>query len=311
MHPGLPSALHRLTGGHPLGGHLLCEAVTQASAHRSLDPEQLLDLRTASDRPVTEQLLEELVPPPQIRDLLVWLSPARDREAAQALAAGEAGRGAEPFPAVGAARYLEDELWGGAANRPFVADPFLRTLLLHELRRGAEAAEEPGRRWREVHTALRDHHAGQGEEGEPDVLRHTLACGDADRVVAGLTAHFETWEARRWLEALRYACGAPHPPRSDWQDLRRETARGDRDRELADATEVRRSVNRLLHGLWYAIDAVTDPDAELARDVGRELAFLAMWHPTGHAVLNRAAQEWPERVRERDLGPPSRPGPPR
>ena len=223
LHPRLPTALHWLTRGHPLGGSVLCEAVVHAAARRTVAPEQLLDLETPDGRPVTERLLEELIPPHLIRSHLVLLSLARDRDAAQALAAGHLPLGGGQSPAAAAARHLEEELWSGEGDRLFVADPFLRTLLVHELRRDS-APGGAGHRWKDLHGTLRDHHAGAGGtatgtagdpdgpdgSGErPDVLRHTLATGDAGTVVLRLSGCFRRWEADRWLAALQYAATAP------------------------------------------------------------------------------------------------------
>lgn len=305
LHRHLPSALHALTQGHPQGSRMLCEAVVRASGRRAVAPEELLDLPAEEGRPVAEVLLEQLIPQPQLRAHLIPLALARDREAAQALVSASAPAGGG-FPGAGlssAAQYLEEEHWtagtdGAAPATGFVSDPFLRALLLHEART-TSAAAPPGRRWEDLHALLREHHAARGAGHEPDVLRHTLAAEGADPVVSALTEYFGTWEAGRWLNTLRYAAEAPRPPSDGWTDERAEIARGAHDHRYAETDDVRRSVNRLLHTLWYLSETYAEPLPDLCDDLGSELAFLSMRHPSGRAVLNEAARAWPAAARER------------
>ncbi|MEU0219145.1 ATP-binding protein [Streptomyces sp. NPDC006265] len=314
LHRHLPSALHALTRGHPQGSRMLCEAVVRASGQRAVAAEELLDLPAEEGRPVAEMLLEQLIPQPQLRAHLLQLALARDRTAAQALvpASAPAGDGLAGAGLSSAARYLEEEHWtawadGSApatsprtdtAGTAFVPDPFLRALLLHEARTTSVAAP-PGRRWEDLHALLREHHAARGAGHEPDVLRHTLAAGDADPVVSALTEYFGAWEAGRWLDTLRYVAEAPRPPSDGWTDARAEIARGAHDHRYAETDDVRRSVNRLLHALWYLFETYAEPLPDLCDDLGAELAFLSMRHPSGRAVLNEAARAWPAAARER------------
>ncbi|MCF6524710.1 ATP-binding protein [Streptomyces sp. JJ36] len=309
----LPTAVHRLTGGQPLGCRLLCDAVLHAPAGEPVGVEDLLRLRTAGGRPVTETLLELLVPDALLRDRLVTLAVAGAREAAHALAGAVPGGGGT---AADAERYLREELWqpehpaaGAAGAAPagggfFVADPFLRAVLVEEFRRTSAEGNAPAG-WEEVHRVLREHHAALGEAGEPDVLRHTLAAGEAWSVVLRLAGAFGEADAGRWLACLGRAVTAPHPP---WgppgRDPRPAVARGERDAEHADADDLHRSVNRLLHAAWYTADTVGTPSEELRRTLERELDFLSLHHPTGHAVLSRAARDWAGAAGERRSFPP-------
>ncbi|MBB1255894.1 ATP-binding protein [Streptomyces alkaliterrae] len=302
----LPSALHALTRGHPQGSRTLCEAVVRASGRGAVELEKLLDLPAEEGRRVAEVLLEQLVPQPQQRAHLVPLALARDRAAAQALVpVSTSAVGGLPGAAVpSAARYLEEELWttrsdgAAAAATGFVPDPFLRALLIHEARATSEAAA-PGLRWEDLHALLREHHAARGPGHGPDVLRHTLAVGDAEAVVSALTGYFGVWEAGRWLDALRYTAEAPRPPSDGWTDERAEIARGAHDHRHAETDDVRRSVNRLLHALWYLSETYAEPLPDLCDDLGSELTFLSMRHPSGRAVLSEAARAWPAAARER------------
>ncbi|WP_156721957.1 ATP-binding protein [Streptomyces apocyni] len=327
LHRHLPAALHALTRGHPEGSALLGAAVVRTAGERTVRPEELLDLPAHDGRPVTELLLERLIPHPQHRDHLILLSPAPDRAAADALAARSTGIGGDPLPAAEAARYLEEEHWtavpeGEAAddNTPdtpggsprFVPDPFLRDLLIHQARGGADA----GRRWDGTHIVLREHYATLGPAHVADVLRHTLAGFGAEPVVARLTQDFgrQDVDAADWLRALRHISTAPHPPLAHWRDDRAEIARGAHDHRHPDTGRtdgpggtggpgdtgtIARSVNRLLHAVWYLREPFAEPLDDLCEGVGTELRFLSVRHPTGHAVLNRAAQTWPVALRHR------------
>ncbi|MFJ8753626.1 ATP-binding protein [Streptomyces sp. NPDC102441] len=305
----LPSALYSLTRGHPQGSRVLCEAVVRAG--HPVTPETLLDLPAVEGRPAGEVLLERLVPQPQLRSHLAPLALARDRAAAQVLTAvvvpADGGLPGAGLPT--AARYLEEEHWtdgagaGGDADGPgaesgFVADPFLRALLVHEARRACAAAG-PGRRWADLHGLLRQHHEELGAGHEPDALRHELAVGDAEPVVNTLTEYFGSWPAGRWLDALPHVASAPHPPWEEWTDHRAEIARGAHDHLYDEADDIHRSVNRLLHALWYLSETYAEPLDDLCEDIGSELAFLSMRHPSGRVVLNEAARSWPAAVRER------------
>ncbi|MFD9906950.1 ATP-binding protein [Streptomyces sp. NPDC059063] len=309
LHPYLASALHTLTGGHPLASRVLCDAVLEHAAARRQDagatplgPRRLLDLTTEDDRPVTEVILERLLPSPQQRARLVPLSLARDSTAAQALAAHLRLEGPEQLPANAAADYLEAEHWqrDTPQDRPLAADPLLHTLLVHEARRTSQGTDSR-RGWQEIHGFLRRHHTTRGEDSEADALRHTLASGDAKTVVAALSEEFLSEQDRpsalRWLTCLRYAATAPAPPAADWDDDRAAVAAGAHDDRYQDIDDIDRCINRLLHGLWYLSDALAEPEADLCDDIGAELAFLSLRHQTWRAVLSQAARTWPAAAR--------------
>lgn len=316
LHPYLASALHSLTGGHPLASSVLCEAVlehTRATASREgrpgppagpLGPRNLLELTTPDGRPVTRAILERLLPSPHQRARLVPLSLARDSTAAQALAAHLRLEGPEQLPANAAADYLEAEQWqhDTPQDRPLAADPLLSTLLVHEARRTSQGTDSR-RGWQEIHDFLRRHHTTRGEESEADALRHTLAAGDAKTVVAALSEEFQSEQDRqsalRWLNCLRYAATAPAPPAADWEDERAAMAAGAYDDRYHDIDEIDRCINRLLHGLWYLSDVVAEPEADLCDDIGAELAFLSLRHQTWRAVLSQAARTWPAAARDK------------
>jgi hypothetical protein len=305
LHPYLPSAVHSLTGGHPAVTTVLCAAVLDATAKgASVGPRDLLHLRTKEGRPVSEALLERLLPDRRQRDRLTLLSLARDSTAAEALADHLRLQGPDQLPANSATDYLEEQQWQRLTppDEPLVTDPLLRTLLVHEARRTSRTAED-GRGWQDIHRFLRMHHAQRGESGEADALRHTLAAGNAEAVVAMLAEEFQSEQdeqaAAHWLLCLRYAATAPTPPAGEWTDERMQVALGAHDGRYAGLHEIERCVNRLLHALWHVSEPHAEPDPDMCKAVGEELAYLSPRHPSWHAVLGQAARSWPAAARKK------------
>ncbi|WP_262505157.1 collagen-like protein [Streptomyces sp. TRM68367] len=320
LHPYLASAVHSLTGGHPAATTALCSAALRATEQgASVRPGDLLRLDAEDGRPVTEALLLRLLPDRRQRDRLTVLSLARDSTAAEALAAHLKLEGPDQLAANSAADYLEEQQWQPLTHpdAPLVGDPLLQTLLVHEARRSARPPDDD-RSWQGIHRFLRAHHAQRGEDGEADALRHTLATGNAKLVVAALTEEFRSEQdeqaAAHWLTCLWYAATAPTPPTEpdgDWTDERLPVALGAHDGRYADLHEIERCVNRLLHALWQVSEPDTEPDRDLCKAVGEELAYLSPRHPTWHAVLGQAARTWPVAARKKQPFPvPGVPGAP-
>jgi hypothetical protein len=305
LHPYLVSAVHSLTGGHPAAATVLCAAVLDATGKGgSVGPRDLLELHTPEGRPVTEALLERLLPDRRQRDRLTLLSLARDSTAAEALAGHLRLQGPDQLPANSATDYLEEQQWQQLTrpDQPLVTDPLLQTLLVHEARRTSRGADD-GRGWQEIHRFLRMHHAQRGESGEADALRHTLAAGNAETVVATLAEEFQSEQdaqaAAHWLLCLRYAATAPTPPAGEWSDERMQVALGAHDGRYVELHEIERCVNRLLHALWHVSEPHAEPDPDMCKAVGEELAFLSPRHPSWHAVLGQAARSWPAAARNK------------
>ncbi|MFD3919594.1 ATP-binding protein [Streptomyces sp. NPDC058595] len=308
LHPYLASAVHSLTGGHPAATTVLCAAVLDATGRGVVvEPRGLLELTTKEGRAVTEVLLERLLPDRRQRDRLTLLSLARDSTAAEALAAHLRFQGPDQLPANSATDYLEDQQWQRltSPDEPLVADMLLQTLLVHEARRTSRGVED-GRGWQEIHRFLRIHHAQRGESGEADALRHTLAAGNAETVVAALAEEFQSEQdeqaAAHWVLCLRYAATAPTPPTppaGDWIDERTQVALGAHDGRYAELDEIERCVNRLLHALWHVSEPHAEPDPDMCKAVGEELAFLSPRHRSWHAVLGQAARGWPVAARKK------------
>ncbi|MCX4903936.1 ATP-binding protein [Streptomyces sp. NBC_00878] len=308
LHPQLATAVHSLTGGHPTVATMLCAAVLAAAEQgRDVGPRNLLDLSTKDGRPVTEAVLERLLPDRRQRDRLTVLSLARDSTAAEALADHLRLQGPDQLPANSATDYLEEQQWQQLTDpdEPLVTDPLLRTLLVHEMRRTSRGGDD-GRGWQEIHRFLQLHHAQRGESGEADALRHMLAAGNAETVVATLAEEFQSEQdeqaAAHWLLCLRYSATAPTPPTppaGEWTDERKQVALGAHDRRYANLHEIERCVNRLLHALWQVSEPHAETDADLCRAVGEELAFLSPRHPSWHAALGQAARGWPTAARQK------------
>ncbi|MDQ0946147.1 hypothetical protein QFZ24_000070 [Streptomyces phaeochromogenes] len=305
LHPYMASAVHSLTGGHPAVASVLCAAVLDATEQgSSVGPRDLLELSAKDGRPVTEALLEQLLPDRRQRDRLTLLSLARDSAAAEALAGHLRLQGPDQLPANSATDYLEEHQWQQLTrpDQPLVTDTVLQTLLVHEARRTSRGAEA-SRGWQEIHRFLHMHHVQRGESGEPDAWRHMLAAGDAETVVATLTEEFQSEQdeqaAAHWLLCLRYAATAPTPPAGEWTDERMQVALGAHDRRYAELHEIERCVNRLLHALWHVSEPHAEPDPDMCRAVGEELAYLSPRHPSWHAVLGQAARTWPAAARKK------------
>ncbi|MFD0549782.1 hypothetical protein ACFQ0X_11670 [Streptomyces rectiviolaceus] len=328
LHPHLASALHSLTGGHPAASTVLCDAVVHAAGqNRTVTPRDLLDLPTAQGRPVTQVLLEDLLPDRRQRDRLLVLCLARDNATAEALAEDLGLDGPEQLPANAAAQYLVERQWQQSVpvDEPLVENRLLQSLLVHEARRTSPHPDDP-HSWHQIHGFLHQHHRQRSDTAsEAAALRHSLATGNAAKVVEMLTDEFVAEEAEQsvepWLICLRHCATAPTPPSGSagsavnpqdgtdgWSDRRVEIALGEHAARYTHLDEAGRSINRLLHALWYLsepyADAAIDPDAEtLCQAVGDELGFLSRRHRTWYAALGRAARDWPVAARRRQVLP--------
>jgi hypothetical protein len=308
LHPYLASAVHSLTGGHPAVTTVLCAAVLDATRKGgSVNPQDLLELNAKDGRPVTEVLLERLLPDRRQRDRLTLLSLARDSTAAEALADQLRLQGPDQLPANSATDYLEEQQWQQLTRpeKPLVTDALLQRLLVHEARRTSRGTDD-SRGWQEIHRFLRTHHAQRGESGEPDALWHTLAAGNVETVVATLAEEFlseqDEQAAAHWLLCLRYAATAPTPPTrpaGEWTDERMQIALGAHDSRYADLHDIERCVNRLLHALWHVSEPHAEPDPDMCKAIGDELAYLSLRHSSWHAALGQAARRWPAAARKK------------
>ncbi|KNB50919.1 hypothetical protein [Streptomyces caatingaensis] len=295
---GLYRAVHRLTGGRPLGVRLLAEAVHRVPEDREVTPGALLDAPAAGGTHTTgEELLRRLVPADCLERLVI-LAAARDPGAAEALATARL----QAHGGAGGMRHARDVLRReGWPEDPhlFVADPLLRSALLHRLHHQDPDAAS----WRAVHHTLRDYHAGGEWRGRrhppspPLFLHHELALGRTEPAVAYLCDTFQRPDvpARQWLDELLVITAAPHFAAPD---RRRATALGTPDPrqpvpgQTADPV-LHFRVERLLHAVWLVRDPLALLDTEVVERMAYELGHLSDLRRNGNDVLWQASREWP------------------
>ncbi len=312
--PQLPHAVHRLTGGNPLGIVLLATAARRhpdqaASLGRLLTAGTRREEGQGDGPPAYGELLRRLVPADRLDELTV-LAAAHDHDSAVALAAAHLP---DDFGSSGVrslrVRLAEEGL--PAAPGHFVGDPFVRTLLLLRLHH-----RDPDHRgWREVHETLIRHYAEPGGEAAPDPARaryrlsHELALGNAANAVAHLRDAFHTLDTRTWLDTLCFLASAPYFHAHD--DEGRDAA-GHEDRRAAialgrtDASHrppqgvdalLHLRIRRLLHAVWQVTDPLVLPDPRVCGRLEFELLQLSDLRPAGGALLFATSQAWPRDAR--------------
>ncbi|WP_217182106.1 hypothetical protein [Streptomyces sp. AC495_CC817] len=264
--PALPVAVHRLTGGNPLGTALLA-----ASAGRNL-PRGLgtpADLLLAEDagRRAYATVLDRLLPDEEHLDELAVLSLAHDHASAVVLAESHLPVG---FGESGV-RALSSRLAAqGHAPAPdhFVSDPFLRALLLLHLRHGHTAGSAQGRAarpaWREAHRTLAAYY---GDAHPLHRAHHELALGNPGFAVDHLHDTYESVEPRAWLAALTFIASAPHHTPDDTRVPTALDATG-------TAPDLRLRVRRVLHAARRTTDPFSPPAPEASAHLRRAVASL-------------------------------------
>lgn len=296
-------AVHRLTGGRPLGVRLLAEAVHRIPDDREVTPGALLDAPAGvGGRGTGAELLHRLVPADCLERLVI-LAAAREPGAAEALAAVRL----QAHGGVSGMRYAKDVLrregWDEDPDL-FVADPLLRSVLLHRLHHQDPDAAS----WRAVHQTLRDYHAGSEWRGQPHPpsrplqLHHELALGRTESAVAHLRDTFQQPDvpARQWLDELRVITSAPCFAAPD---RRRAIALGTPDPRQpppghAVDPVLHFRVQRLLHAVWLLRDPLAPLDTEVVARMAYELGRLSDLRRTGSDVLWQASREWPRSAEE-------------
>ncbi|MEU8467757.1 hypothetical protein AB0F30_07485 [Streptomyces sp. NPDC029006] len=299
--PQLPPAVHRLTGGNPLGITLLAESAAQAlPGVNSLGGLLTAGLRPAEDLPAVpayEALLDRLVPAEHLDELTV-LAAAHDHGSACALAAALLPDTFGPASVRALQTLLVEEGLPAVPGR-FVGDPFVRTLLLLRLHlRDADHAS-----WRTAHETLAAHYPGP--EHARYRLHHELALGDTGPAVAHLRDTFATADPRAWLRALRFIASAPYFHAHDAEgrdftgrdDRRAAVALGRTDAghtvpQGADAV-LHLRIRRLLHAVWLLADPLVLPDPRVCDRLRFELEQLSNLRPAANALLWRASRDWP------------------
>ncbi|MFI2436853.1 hypothetical protein [Streptomyces sp. NPDC018693] len=323
--PQLPHAVHRLTGGNPLGIVLAAGAARQhpgraASLGRLLASRITLEEGQADVRPAYGRLLARLVPPDRLDELTV-LAAAHDHDSAVALATAQLP---DDFGSSGVrslrARLAEEGLTSAPGH--FIGDPFVRTLLLLRLHhRHADHAK-----WREVHETLIRYYA-ERQDSDPEHadryrLYHELALGDTAGAVAYLRDGFHCLDTRAWLDTLRFLATAPY---FHAHDAEGRDATGHTDRRTAvalghtDADEpppegvdpfLHLRIRRLLHAVWQVADPLVLPDPGVCDRLRFELLQLSDLRPAGGALLFATSRAWPEdALAGRALSLPAEDGP--
>ncbi|MCS0639430.1 hypothetical protein NX801_28115 [Streptomyces sp. LP05-1] len=302
----LPDALHRLTGGRPLGVALLGRALGQVPEDErpALTPAALLDLtlelrEDSPAVPVAPALLAELLPGPP-PDALAVLAAARDEESARMLARARLRAESDDGDmALRARDALRADGWPDGPGH-FVADPLLRALLLHRLR--FHDGDGPGyAAWRAVHETLRSRY---GPAPTPYRLREDLALGRPEEAVTELCREFQGPDVTGWLGRLRLIATAPYPREHGHPgpDPRRAVALGrepggPQPEGLDEEVWLHLCVRRLLHALWLLTDPLALPDEEVVERLAHELRQLSGRHLTGTGPLWEAATHWPRDIR--------------
>ncbi|MER6078111.1 hypothetical protein [Streptomyces sp. NPDC001833] len=302
--PQLPHAVHRLTGGNPLGIALLAESAAQHPERAgSLGELLTADVRPVEDgpaAPVYLQLLDRLVPADRLDELTV-LAAAHDHDSACALAAALLPDDFGPADV----RALQNRLAREglpAVPGQFVGDPFVRTLLL--LRLHLRDADHSG--WRTAHETLIAYYTEDQPDGQDRFrFHHQLALGQTGPAVAHLRDGFPVLDTRSWLHTLRFIAAAPyfHAHDAEGRDF---TGHGDRRAAVAlgrtDAQQrvpdgvdgvLHLRIRRLLHAVWLLTDPLVLPDPKVGDRLRFELEQLSNLRPAGNALLWRASRDWP------------------
>ncbi|MFE7352347.1 hypothetical protein ACFU8Q_03865 [Streptomyces sp. NPDC057543] len=332
---GLARGVHRLTGGRPLGVALLAQAAGEAllpgasrpqaprpgaprsgrPAPESLVPGALLDrtVELREDRApvrVADELLTRLLPGQQL-DVLSVLAAAHGEESARRLASGRLrGLSTDSNVALRVRDVLRSQDWP-VGPEYFVADPLLRSLLLHRLRFQGNDHRDSGA-WRAVHETLHREYAPGGHcVSVRHQLHQELVLGSTGNCVTYLRERFTGPDVTEWLDRLRFIASAPypHPPGRTGPDPRRAVALGrDEPGSLPDeetgldrlgerAAGLQLQLRRLLYAVWLLSDPLALPDEEVIDKMAHELRQLSGRHPTGNSVLWDAATHWPRDIR--------------
>lgn len=300
----LVDVIARLSGGRAGVAHVLAGAASdRARAGHPLRAEELLTLPADGQggASVATSLLASLLPDALTRSRLAHYAPALDAPAARHLARSLPFGENDNLAADEARQYLNEEHWPnrpwpGLAG-PFVSDPTLRALLLHELRSAPE--------WDTVHHRLMTYQnpghplAATADTADWRYLHHALALGRCDLVVRSLHRRFADADAAAWLTDLNLVCAAPLP-RGDAEptDPAGCSACG------SGGQPVHMAIDRLVRGLWAHSAPLAVPDERTIGQIKLDLGVLATNSaPQSHATYFDAYTTWPPLLHKRVQAP--------
>ncbi|WP_318205739.1 hypothetical protein [Streptomyces sp. SCL15-4] len=300
--PGAAQVIHRLSAGRAGIAHTLVQAVRgQIRRGEPVDVRSLLDLPYGAEPAphVNERLLGILIPAQVARARLVYYAPALDDTAAHHLSAHYPPGDPGGVPVQETLARLRDDHWGRCPwpgiDGPFVADPTLRTLLLHDLRLRTQETPE-AERWKNIHLMLRslyapDAYGSTTASHDVRYLHHSLAIGDTDTVARALHRRLAQQDAPSWLAALSLICAAPHPPANLTAP---PAATLSCPACTTDDDLVHQAVLLLLINLWEQSHPLAPPDMEKINSVRLQLLTLAQWSaPAAQRVFFQAHEQWP------------------
>jgi hypothetical protein len=299
----ITAAVAQLSGGRP---HTVIRLATAAADHpmeTDANDRAILDAKLnlpddASERPVTDVLLEELIEKQlpvrlpdehhnQWLDLLTHLSVAHDQECADVLLRHHQAGRLHRLTADQVRELLKDTGWP-SCGRHFIGDFGLRQLLVHRL----YGLEGDGAAWYADHHLLRDHYAVSEPSGgafhsvTTHRMNHHLVSGGVDDVVRHLAATLPG-RPRQWCEELLEIAQAPYP---GGPDERRKRAQG---LVTVDGPPLRRTVDQLLHAVWLCEERTRPTGGEMARTLEQllrqQLSTMAF---DGAGDLGPTATEW-------------------
>lgn len=291
--PRLPHAVHRLTGGNPLGIVLVAQAAREHPGEAGSLSRLLIaptepepgdeDAPPQQGPPLYAELLRHLVPPDRLGELTV-LAAAHDHDSAAALAHVQLP---DDFGSSGvrelSARLAREGM--PTVEGHFVGDPFVRALLL--LRLHHRSAD--GTKWFDVHEQLIRHY-----EAEPRYrLYHELALDEPAGAVARLRDSFPASGTRRWLEDLRFIASAPCFQGDDRRTAIALGRLGTAPPPQGADVGLHLRVRRLLHAVWQVTDPLVLPEPRVCDRLRFELEQLSDLRPAGGALLFATSRAWP------------------
>lgn len=275
--------LHELTYGHLQSSDLVLRAIADAVER---DGARDLDLRGILDWPDPEDRAQNVAG--GAIDRLLPGMPSALLSTLTTCAAAPAVGSPWPFPRK-PDEFCNTSLWtvrvGPVTARRFVLHPFLRRVLLYELAKRD--------RWKAVHSRLRTHYKGDGNDLTL-ALYHTLALGELAPVVARLAERFAELDASEWLRLLRAVTAAPRRagPADQTPEEQAWALAAGTDAGGGDVQDV---LVHLVPAMWISKDPLGDPNRTLDVFITAHLNNLAGSAGSEAGVLLHEAKRYDKR----------------